>query len=111
MARQVQPLTVAGINALKPEATDYRVADGRGLYLRISPAGRKSWLFRYRQPGSGKYTNWAFGRYPDVGLSDARAAAADYRVMVKAGKEPQAQHAAKIEDAKVTLEIAARRWD
>ena len=68
-------LTVKFLHALKPRATRYEVHDTfrQGLALRVTPAGVKSWTFRYRHRGSpGRVT---LGRYPDVTLEAAREAA------------------------------------
>lgn len=42
-------LTVRGIEALKPRnGVGFRVTVDRGLYLRVAPAGVKTWFVRYR---------------------------------------------------------------
>ena len=48
--------TDRSINALKPEAERYTVwEDGRtGLGVRISPRGRKSWIYMYRFQGKAR---------------------------------------------------------
>lgn len=46
------------------------LGDGRGLYLRCYPSGRKSWLFRTRVGGSWRTRN--LGEYPAVSLAEAR---------------------------------------
>lgn len=65
-------LTDRGIAALKPKAQRYEAwEDGRsGLGVRVSPAGRKSWVFMYRF--GGKARRMGFGTYPAVSLADAR---------------------------------------
>jgi hypothetical protein len=42
------------------------MADGRGLYMLITPAGGKLWRWKYRFEGAEKLMS--FGRYPDVSL-------------------------------------------
>ncbi|WP_323050547.1 Arm DNA-binding domain-containing protein [Caballeronia mineralivorans] len=37
----------------RPKPT-YLLSDGQGLSLRIRPNGAKTWLLRYRRPGTGK---------------------------------------------------------
>ena len=49
----------------------YSKADGNGLLLDVTPAGVKSWVFRYRL--NGKREKLVIGRYPDVTLKAARA--------------------------------------
>lgn len=40
-------LTVRQIDAIKPRSTEYKVTVDRGLYLRVSPSGAKTWHIRY----------------------------------------------------------------
>jgi integrase len=71
---KLHTLTAKKIDALtKPR--DY--CDGGGLYLQVKPSGRKSWVFRFKIAGK---TRWmGLGAYPDVGLANAREAAARAR--------------------------------
>ena len=45
-------------------------ADGGGLYLRVSPKGKRTWLVRSRD--DGKDTTKTVGKYPVMSLADAR---------------------------------------
>lgn len=65
-------LTVLKIQALKPKASPYAVADGDGLYLRILPSGRKAWQFR--RMFAGTRVSEQLGTYPEMTLAQARAA-------------------------------------
>mgnify|MGYP006299544399 CR=1 FL=1 len=47
-------LNVKAINALKPTGKNYRVTDGKGLYLEVTTAGGKLWRFKYRFGGKHK---------------------------------------------------------
>jgi hypothetical protein len=38
-------LNVAAVTRAKPRATAYQMTDGRGLYLLLTPAGGRLWLF------------------------------------------------------------------
>lgn len=51
--------------------------DGDGLYLRISDAGTKGWLYRYMLDGKRRWMG--LGPFPLFGLADARAKALDAR--------------------------------
>lgn len=53
----------------KPRDRDYKLSDGRGLYLLVRPNGSKLWRFNYRY--LAKYRTLAFGAWPEVGLADA----------------------------------------
>jgi hypothetical protein len=63
-------LTDAKVKNLKPGKSRQRIADYDGLYIEISPTGKKIWLFRYTKEGTH---NWAsIGAYPAISLKEAR---------------------------------------
>jgi hypothetical protein len=51
--------------------------DGSGLYLRASPTGSKSWVYRFQL--DGKRRDMGLGPYPDISLAEARAKASKHR--------------------------------
>jgi hypothetical protein len=63
-------LTELALKALKPKESHYRITDGGGLSIEVSPAGGKLWRFRYRF--SNKEQTLALGKYPAVSLAQAR---------------------------------------
>lgn len=63
-------LTVKDIDNSKPKEKPYKLFDGGGLYLEVSPAGGKLWRFKYRFMGKEK--RLALGAYPEVKLADVR---------------------------------------
>ena len=65
------------------------LADGRvpGLSLRVSGAGAKSWVIRYRTPDH-RQMRVTLGKYPAVSLHDARALAMDMLLAVAHGGDP-----------------------
>lgn len=65
-------LTVRAVEAAKPKDKPYKLADERGLYLYVSPAGGKSWRANFTV--SGKQQTRTYGRYPAMSLADARKA-------------------------------------
>lgn len=65
-----KPLQDTVIEALEPENKVYRVHDGNGLYLRVSPNGFKSWQFRFKESDKWKWTT--LGKYPLLKGNDAR---------------------------------------
>ena len=78
-------------------------ADGGGLYLQITPAGVRSWLFRYMR--NGKARGMGLGPLHTITLSKARVKAHECREMLLAGADPlevkkEAQHAQRLNDAK-----------
>ena len=42
-----QLLNVKAIQSAKPRSKEYLLADGDGLFLRVFPTGRKTWIFMY----------------------------------------------------------------
>lgn len=106
------PLTDAGVRALKPRETSYKVADGGGLHLLITPAGGKLWRLAYRYGGKQKLL--AIGAYPKVGLGDARLAREQAKRQIAAGEDPSAaKKQAKLlakEAAGNTFSAIAERW-
>ncbi len=71
--------TVKGIDALKPSQTqtDYFDTSITGFSLRISPNGTKTWNYVYRH--DGRLRRLKLGRYPDLGLAEARKLAEQKR--------------------------------
>ncbi len=64
-----------------------RYADGDRLFLEVSKAGRRQWLFRYQAP-SGRKRDMALGYAESLSLADARAAAAEARALLARGIDP-----------------------
>jgi integrase len=59
----------------------------------VTPAGRKSWTLFYRH--NGRLRRLSLGRYPDVGLADARKAAVNARGRVWDGADPASERQAE----------------
>ena len=74
MARVHNRLTAKGVKDAKGPSM---LNDGGGLYLQVTPAGSKSWLFRFRW--QGKRPQLGLGAYPAVSLADARRKAEEAR--------------------------------
>lgn len=94
-------LTDTAIRKAKPGLAKYRMADGRGLYLLLTPAGGKLWRWKYRVNGAEKLMS--FGGYPDVSLVDARERHGAARKLLAGGIDPMAERKA----AKVTVDAGA----
>lgn len=102
------PLNKAGIEALPlPEknAVDYRDQKQRALWLRVSPAGTKSWCVRYKQAGKSQREN--IGRFPDIPITYARELAAQALTKIAKGAdlgaERKAAHEARARQALETV--------
>lgn len=105
-------MTDKEIQNAKPRDKPYRLADGGGLYLEVTPSGSKLWRWKYRV--ASKEKRLAIGAYPEVRAPEARKVMAEARAKVKAGFDPSAEKKAKREQDKVagdyTFEAVARTW-
>lgn len=112
-------LTVREIENAKPAGKPYKMTDGGGLCLLISPSGAKLWRWRYYFEGKEKMM--AFGEYPLVSLKDARELHFAARKTLAAGVDPMAERKAEgqakqkeIEgqqrEAQSSFEKIARKW-
>jgi integrase len=115
MPKKIAPLTDTQIRNCKPGPGVSRLFDGDGLYLEVTPAGGKSWRFKYRH--DGKERRFSFGTWPEVSLKQARQLRKDARAQVAAGVDPgesrkQDKAEAQAQDARATntFEAVARRW-
>ncbi|MBL5920621.1 integrase arm-type DNA-binding domain-containing protein [Lelliottia amnigena] len=87
-----KPLTITEVKGLKPRAKRYEVFDGRGLLLCVSPAGGKSWRFRYSHPITKIRQTYTIGRFPEFTLAEARERRDELRRMVARGVDPVTEH-------------------
>lgn len=104
------PLTDVAIRSAKPRPKTFKLFDGGGLYLEVTPAGGKWWRWKYRF--AGKEKRLSFGVYPDVSLKAARDKRATARQQLAAGIDPgEARRAEKIAQAGAeSFEAIAREW-
>lgn len=58
------------IRQAKPQDKPYKLFDGGGLYLEVTPSGGKLWRYKFRF--GGKEKRLALGAYPETSLKDAR---------------------------------------
>lgn len=68
---------------------DYFDTIERGLILRLSKAGSKTFTYRYR--ANGKNRQFKIGKFPETSLSDARKRVRELRQEVDNGYDPQAK--------------------
>jgi len=80
------PLTDVTCRNAQPKEKIYRLFDGKGLYLEVSPRGGKWWRYKYRF--GGKEKRLSLGTYPDVSLSEARDKRRDSRKLLDEGQDP-----------------------
>lgn len=75
-------LTITKIRALQPREKPYKVFDGGGLHLYVTPAGGKHWRLQYRD-AQGKQQTQTFGSFPEVGLAEVRELARAFKATAK----------------------------
>ena len=95
-------LTDVAVKQAKPQDKPYQLPDGESLYLEVTPAGGKRWLFRYRF--NGKAGKLALGKYPTVRIAEARDKAAAARKLLADGINPGTQRKADKLAAKLSSE-------
>ena len=101
-------LTDVKIKVAKPREKAYRLFDGQGLYLEVSPSGGRWWRFKYRL--AGKEKRLSLGVYPEVSLKVARERLADARKQLNTGVDPAAARRAEKQAHGDSFESVAREW-
>ena len=101
-------LTDTKVSAAKPKATAYKLTDGGGMYLLVTPKAQKWWRFDYRI--SGRRKTMAFGVYPEVSLKTARERRREARELVAKGEDPSEVRKARKAERVHTLESVAKDW-
>ena len=81
-------LTDARIRNAEAMAKPYKLSDGGGMYLLVTPDGARYWRLDYRF--AGKRRTLALGVYPMVTLSNARARREDARASLAKDIDPSA---------------------
>src|SRR5262249_16913446 len=85
--------TTRSIEALKPNSekrVEVQDDDVRGLYVRVSPKGVKSWMLRATTK-DGRRIKIGLDDFPAVGLSEARDRARREIVAIRDGHDPAAE--------------------
>ncbi|RQW83017.1 MAG: DUF4102 domain-containing protein [Geobacter sp.] len=112
MPKRIQPLSELQVKKAKPREKDYKLADGGGLYLLVTPSGGKLWRCDYRY--NNKRRTLAFGAYPSITLADARQRRDDAKKLVANDVDPgevkKALKAATIAETENSFEVVAREW-
>jgi len=101
-------LTEAQVRCAKPKKRPYKLRDGGGLYLLITPADVRLWRLRYKL--QGRESMVALGTYPATSLKAARARRAELRGALESGRDPTAERRAERASSSNTFEAIAREW-
>lgn len=105
-------LSDAKVRNAKPRQKPYKIADGDGLFLFITPVGGKYWRLKYFFGGKEKLL--ALGVYPEITLADARERCGQARKALATGIDPgeakkEAKRANMLKGAN-SFEVVAREW-
>ena len=104
----INKLTHRDVDRAKAKASDYKLADGGGLYLLVRANGSKLWRMAYRFDGVQKTAS--FGDADAVGLDAARGKRDDAKALLDKGVDPgqhkreqqeQAKAAARAKEASI----------
>jgi integrase len=90
-------LTELAIRNAKPREKPYSLSDGDGLLLLVKESGSKSWVLRYWV--NGKEKRAGLGKYPVIGLADARELKNAFKRELAHGGNPQERKKAEREEA------------
>ena len=103
-------LTATTIKTCKPKDKAYKLTDGGGLYLLVSPSGGKWWRFDYRFQSKRK--TLSMGVYPAISLKDARDRRDEAKKQLANGIDPaMVRKSQKHQQSQPnTFEAVAREW-
>ncbi|EPF4844641.1 tyrosine-type recombinase/integrase [Klebsiella pneumoniae] len=98
----------------KPLKKEYKLTDGFGMFLRVTPKGSKYWQMAYRFEGKQKI--FSIGVYPAVSLGDARQRRDEARRLLAQGIDPNAKKQAEVKELKAkrdntrSFRTVAKAW-
>lgn len=94
----------------QPRVKPYKLRDGGGLYLLVSPNGSKWWRWDYRRPVTGKRNTLSLGTYPEVPLSKARDRHDAGRALLASEVDPATKRESEKAAKADSFEAIAREW-
>lgn len=100
------------VKKTRPRTKPFKLNDGNGLYLYVSPSGGKLWRFDFSFFGRRK--TLSLGSYPATGLSDARKCRDDAKTLISKKIDPC--DSKRIEKQQLqalsenSFEVVARNW-
>jgi integrase len=105
-------LTDTTIRNTKPRSKPFKLADTKGLFLIVTPTGKKWWRIKYRFAGKEKLLSC--GVYPDTPLAKAREKRDTIRRLLADGVDPsenrKAAKISKVLEIANSFELVAREW-
>ena len=108
----INKLTETAVRQAKPKEKGWKLADGGGLYLEVTPSGARYWRLKYRY--AGKEKRLALGVYPAVTLAMAREKTREAKSLLARNIDPGEQRreakSAMREAHANTFEAVALEW-
>ena len=105
-------LTELQIKKAQPKNKVYRIFDGHGLHIEITPKGQKWWRYKYLYHGKEK--RMSLGVYPEITLKEARERHIEQRLVLSKGIDPSAARKVKkvqsLRASNNTFEALGREW-
>lgn len=96
----------------KPKEKTYKISDGGGLYLEITPKGGKLWRLKYRF--LNKQKKLSIGIYPIITLAEARNQREEAKRLLANGIDPSSVKKEikqeRLTEAANTFEVIAHEW-
>ncbi|WP_334070685.1 tyrosine-type recombinase/integrase [Burkholderia ambifaria] len=108
-------LTAIKLNAAKGGEKTYKLADGGGLFVRVTSSGTKTWCYSYRFADKRKEVT--LGQYPEVSIKEARDRHFAARQQIEQGIDPMVAKREEKEAVRLAAEadehvfkVFAERW-
>ncbi len=98
-------LTHLHVRKLMPQKRRFEVLDQTGLYIRVAPSGRKTWIYRYCFDGTPR--RMQLGVFPGTSLAEAREKHGAAMIDIQKGIDP----GAKAKEAKAKRKAAPNFQD
>lgn len=95
----LEKLTDLQIRQAKPREKRYKLTDGGGLHLLVTPEGGRYWRYNYSH--GGKERTLAIGVYPDMTLAMARDEHKAARRLLAQGKDPMEERRREREEQRL----------
>ncbi len=91
------PQKLKSLKAIEGKRTEYQDNKTEGLGLRVTPTGAKSWFMLYYRQSDKKKRRVTLGKYPALGLADARTKAREFLTAIEQGQDPAGEKQARKE--------------
>jgi hypothetical protein len=86
MSKRIDVLTTSVIENSPPKNKQYKLSDGGGLYLLVTPSGRKLWRMNYRF--NYKQKTIYLKNFPELSIEDAQKSRQEARQLLVDGVDP-----------------------